>query len=83
MPMLSEIDVLYQALGSPLGLVIRVSNFALAQQRLYKARRDASDPDLACLQLRRSPLVPDSELWIVKGGDVAVPKTNGAAHGEV
>lgn len=65
-----ERELLYRAMASPLGLVIAVSDFSLAQQRLYKARRDLSDPDLAKLQFRRSPLKPEAELWIVKEGRV-------------
>lgn len=64
--MLDLLEILYTALQSPIGVVIRVSDFQLAQQRLYKARRDAMDPELACLQFRRSPFDP-LEIWIVKG----------------
>lgn len=65
----SELELLYRALASPIGIVIAVSDFALAQQRLYKARRESGDPDLDKLQLNRSPFNTD-ELWIVKGGTV-------------
>lgn len=69
------IPLLYQAFGSRYGLALRVSDFTLAQQRLYAARRAAQDPDLELLQIRRpgSDHDPDSEhtLWLVK----ATPKS--------
>jgi hypothetical protein len=65
--LLSELEVLYQALATPYGVVVECNNFNLAQQRLYKARREAGDPELARLQIRRSPYRPDAELWLVRG----------------
>jgi hypothetical protein len=67
MALLSEMDILYQAKSSPLGVVVWVSDFVKAQQRLYRARRESGDPELACLQIRRSPYDPDNELWLVRG----------------
>lgn len=61
---------MYQALGTPLGIVIVVENFQTASQILYKERREAQDPELDRLQFRRVPGV-DTELWIVKGGPLA------------
>lgn len=69
---MDELALLYQALSSDLGIVVESDNVALAKQRLYKARADAGDPTLACLQLRTSPVRPDAEIWIVKG-----PEANG------
>jgi hypothetical protein len=57
--------ILYQALGSPHGLVIETSNWNLARQRFYKARSDAGDPALQGLEIRRSPEHPDTELLIL------------------
>lgn len=67
---LEVLGLLYQALSttSGLGLVVRVSDFEKAAQRLYRVRRDAGDPALDCLQFRRSPWNPETELCIVKGG---------------
>lgn len=62
-----SLEYLYTALGSPIGIVLRVSDFGLASQKLYSARRKSGDPDLAFLQFRRSPVEPEQELWIVKG----------------
>ena len=70
---MGELEILYQAVGSPLGLVVKTSNFQLAQQRFYKARADSGDPDLTRLQFRHSPYDPN-DLWIVKG-----PKPNAEA----
>lgn len=64
---MGELELLYQALASPLGIVIRVDNFQLAQAKLYAARRQSGDPELACLQLRHSPFDPEQELWIIRG----------------
>lgn len=65
--MQAEVEFLYRAMSSPLGIVISVSDFTLASQRLYAARRKLDDQDLSCLQIRRSPVKPEDELWIVKG----------------
>ena len=62
-----SLELCYQALASPIGIVISVSDFASVQQKLYTARRKSGDPDLACLQFRRSPTAPETEIWIVKG----------------
>lgn len=67
MAKLGELEFLYQAMATPYGVVLEVSDFKLAQQRLYKARRESGDPELGCLQIRRSPYQPDNELWLVKG----------------
>ena len=58
--------LLYQALGSPIGLLLRTSDFARARQRLYQARVAAADQDLACLQFRASPGIEGGDLIIVK-----------------
>ena len=62
-----SLELCYQALASQIGIVVVVSDFGAAQQKLYTARRTSGDPDLACLQFRRSPTSPESEIWIVKG----------------
>jgi hypothetical protein len=58
--------LLYQALASPLGIVLVVSDFHLAQQRLYAARKGLGDPALNALAFRHSPQDPHTELWIVR-----------------
>ena len=67
---------MYQALGEPIGLVLRTSDRTKARQALYQARQHRADPALAVLQIRFSP-VPDGDLVVVKGlaeGQVAVEK---------
>lgn len=56
----------YQALASPLGVSLAVSDIDHAKQALYRARAAANDPQLSKLQLRVSPVLPKEELWIVK-----------------
>jgi len=68
--MTNDLEILYTALGSPIGIECEAPDVAFAIQKLYKARRDAQDPDLDCLQFRRCPHAPDSKVWIVKGGVV-------------
>lgn len=55
----------YQALESQYGIVIKVDNVGLAIQRLYQARKEANDPALDNVHLRRSPVDPEA-IWIVK-----------------
>lgn len=62
---MQALELLYQALGTPLGIVIKVSDSSLASQRLYKARANSGDSDLDQLQIRKSPYSAD-ELWIVR-----------------
>ncbi len=50
----SPIDVLYQALAEPIGLIIRVSDREQVRQRLYQARTKAGDKALEGLQIRVS-----------------------------
>ena len=69
----NELLLLYEALAEPIGLVVQVSDFPLAQSRLYAARRKSGDPSLAVLQLRRSPYNPDGELWITRSDAVMLP----------
>ncbi len=59
-------EILYIALGEPVGLLIRTNDLNGARARFYAARRLAMDPALAVLQLRASP-VEGGELVIIKG----------------
>jgi len=60
------IGLLYQAVATPLGMVLEVEDFVKATQALYRAKREAADPSLDLLQFRRSPYRPEAEVWIVK-----------------
>lgn len=55
----------YQALESKFGIVVKTDNVSGTLQRLYKARKEANDPALSELHLRRSPVDPEA-IWIVK-----------------
>lgn len=61
-----EYDLWYQALASPIGIVVSVSDYAGAYARFMNAKRSMGDPALDNLQIRRSPHLPEQELWIVK-----------------
>ena len=56
--------ILYEALASPLGLVVETNNPQNLRAKLYAARR--ADADLECLSIHLSPANPGGELWIVK-----------------
>lgn len=62
-----ELELLYQALRSERGIVIWVSDFKLAQQKLYAARRKSGDSTLDRLQLRSALDGNPNHLWIIKG----------------
>lgn len=59
-------ELLYKALTTPHGIVVRTSNPDLLRQRLYKERKLAGDPALNSLILAESRGDPKTELWIVK-----------------
>lgn len=63
----SPLEILYAALGETYGVVVATSNPALARQKLYQARAKSGDPDLAHLQIRVNPMLPDRELFVVQG----------------
>ena len=58
---------LYQALETKWGIVLTTDNPNVLRARLYRARANLQDPDLARLQIRPSPHAPESEIWIIKG----------------
>lgn len=66
--------LLYRALGEPIGLLLRTSDFPRARQALYRARQDAQDDDLRVLQFRSSPGIEGGDLIIVKE-TVQVPRS--------
>lgn len=57
----------YEAAASEYGIVVATSDVEAAKQKLYQARAKAADPELQGLQLRTSPILPDEEIWILKG----------------
>ena len=64
MPTVPVLDFWYKALHSRSGICIRVTDLDKTRQALYRARKDAMDPRLDCLQISASPTATD-ELWIV------------------
>lgn len=69
-------ELLYQALASPLGLLLQSSDPEKCRQRLYAARRAASDQALDLLQFR---IVDHGEanLAITKGREAFRPEEAG------
>lgn len=60
------LEYLYAALRSRFGVVFRHNGeFEPVRQKLYKAREEAKDPDLAALGFVKSPTA-DDEIWVVK-----------------
>lgn len=63
---LALMEILYDAIRSPFGLVIETSDAERLRQKLYALRKD--NPDLAALSFIISPL-NGSDLWVLnKGG---------------
>lgn len=62
-----ELEFLYMAMDSPLGICLVTDNMVRANQRLNKAKRESGDPSLDVIQIRTSPLAPQSEIWITRG----------------
>ncbi len=58
--------IMYQALAEPIGLLLACSDWPKARQALYRARAEAADPALACLQFRASPGIEGGNFIIVK-----------------
>lgn len=55
----------YEALGSPLGIIIETDDPVKARARLYAFRKEANDPDLEQISILPSPTNP-SHLWLIK-----------------
>lgn len=59
-------EILYEALASPLGLLVETNNPAALRAKLYAVRR--ADADLECLSIHLAPTNPNGALFIVKQG---------------
>ena len=59
-------QLLYQALSTPLGIVIETNDMERALARFYAARAEAKDEALEGLTLRRSAV--DGEILILHNG---------------
>lgn len=67
------IELLYQALASPHGVVVSTSDADRVRQRLYKLIRESADLSLRDLAILSSPTNP-SDLWLVrKQTDATLP----------
>lgn len=58
--------ILYEALGSTVGLRISTNNPQLLRQRLYTERR--ASVEFEPLSIHISPTSPSAEVWIVNKG---------------
>ncbi len=65
------LEHLYNALRSPLGIILECNNVSRLRQQLYAERRAAEDPALNDLSFVPSPLNPQ-HLWVVKRGPTHV-----------
>ena len=63
--MAEPLELLYQALHSPLGIEIETDDVQSALSRFYAARSAAGDSELARLQFRRQ--TTPGRIWIVRG----------------
>ncbi len=61
-----SLNLWYEALGTPFGIVILTNNPERCRQRLYKLRDAAGDPVLSTISVVTSPTVPESHVWLVK-----------------
>jgi len=63
----ASLNILYEALGSPFGVVVACDSGTTdkVRQKLYNLRKESGDQDLDCLKFVQSPSNP-SHLWIVK-----------------
>jgi len=55
----------YSALAAPYGIVVETDNPEALKARLYAARAESQDPDLANISIKTSPFNP-SQLWLIK-----------------
>lgn len=65
-PAEASLNTLYEALGTPLGIVVQTSDPEKLRQRLYRLRDGSDDPMLKELSIVISPTMPQSQIWIVK-----------------
>jgi hypothetical protein len=62
----ASLNTLYEALGTPLGVVVQTDNPEKLRAKLYRLRDGADDPMLKELSIVISPTMPQSQVWIVK-----------------
>ena len=59
-------ELLYKALASKLGIVIRTTTPELLRTQLYSTRKELKHPQLEVRSIKPSHTLPNSELWIVR-----------------
>jgi hypothetical protein len=64
---------MYQALASPIGIIVVVSNVGEAKSMFSQVRNANGDSALRALSFIPSPYSPRTELWIVKRRVAASP----------
>lgn len=71
-PSLSDqmLEIMYQALGEPIGLLCQTNDFNRARSTFSAAKKKAQDPALDQLEFRGSPL-KGGDFIIIKGQPVA------------
>ena len=57
---------MWQAVASPLGIIVVVSNVLKAKAMLSRVRSESGDSALRALSFMPSPYSPRTELWLVK-----------------
>lgn len=62
----ASLNLWYEALGTPLGVVVQTNDPERFRQRMYALRKEANDKMLDDLSLVVSPSNPGSHVWIVK-----------------
>lgn len=62
----ASLNTLYEALGTPLGVVVQTDNPEKLRQKLYRLRDGSDDPMLKELSIVISPTMPQSQVWLVK-----------------
>lgn len=67
-PPIHMTEILYQAVASPIGVIVATNDVTRLRAKLYTLRR--ADPLFANIALVPSPTNPSSELWVVKKGEL-------------
>jgi hypothetical protein len=58
--------ILYSALEQEIGLKVNTNDPDRAKRALNQFRREVADPALSVLQIKTSPINPQTEIWIVR-----------------
>lgn len=62
----ASINLWYEALGTPLGVVVQTNDPERFRQKMYALRRDSNDSSLEEISVVISPTNPGSHVWLVK-----------------